>query len=196
MSCHELNEQSEACDDEVDEYEEEIEAPEYVAEQFLQFENQDKPNLKETKTVNLGDEECVIEVKISVYLNEDQRKGMIHLLTEYIDVFIQEVSDMLGLSTNVVYHKLPINPGFSLVKKKNQKFKPELSLKIKEDITMQIEFRLVEVMQYPTWLANIIPVTKKDGNIRICVNYRDMNKASPKYNFLLPKIHILINNCV
>ena len=60
---------------------------------------------------------------------------------------------------------------------------------------MQIEFRLVEVMQYPTWLANIIPVTKKDGNIRICVNYRDMNKASPKYNFLLPKIHILINNC-
>ena len=88
MSCHELNEQSEACDDEVDEYEEENEAPKYVAEQFLQFENQHKPNIEEIDTVNLGDQECLKEVKISVHLNEDQRKGLIHLLTEYIDVFV------------------------------------------------------------------------------------------------------------
>ena len=29
----------------------------------------------------------------------------------------------------------------------------------------------------------------------ICVDYRDLNKASPKDNFLLPNIHILIDNC-
>ena len=103
----------------------------------------------------------VKKVKISVHLNEAQIKDLIHLLTEYIDVFVWEVSDMQGLSTDVVSHKLPINPGFDSVKQKTQKFKPELSLKIKEEITMQIESRLVEVTQYLTWLANVVPVAKK-----------------------------------
>ena len=57
MSCHELNKQNEKDDDEVDEYEEEIEAQKYVAEEFLQFENQHWPNLKEIEVVNLGDQE-------------------------------------------------------------------------------------------------------------------------------------------
>ena len=48
------------------------------------------------------------------------------------------------------------------MKQKAQKFKPELSSKIKEEITKQIESRLVEVTQYPTWLANVVPVAKKD----------------------------------
>ena len=60
---------------------------------------------------------------------------------------------MLGLSTNVVFDKLPINPGFSPVNQKNWKFKPELSLKIKEEITKQIESPLVEVTQCNTRLG-------------------------------------------
>ena len=106
MSCHELNEQNEAGDDEDEEYEEEDEVSGYVADKFWQFENLRKPNFEETETVNLGDKECVKKVKISVHLNEDQRKDMIYLLAEYIDVFVWEVSNMIGLSTNVVSHRL------------------------------------------------------------------------------------------
>ncbi|XP_069152060.1 uncharacterized protein [Solanum lycopersicum] len=165
MSSHELNEQN---DYTVDNDEEESGEPDYVAEEFRQFENQHKPNLEEMETVNLGDSECVKE----------------------------EVGDMQGLSTDVVSHKLPINPGFEPVKQKTRKFKHELSLKIKEEITKQIESRLVDVTQYPTWLAYVVPVTKKDGKIRICVDYRDLNKASPKDNFPFPNILILFDNYV
>ena len=66
----EMNEQNEEGDDEGEEYEKENEVPEYVAEEFWQLENQHKPNLEEIETVNLGDQECVKEVKISVHLNE------------------------------------------------------------------------------------------------------------------------------
>ena len=110
MSCHEPSEQNEAGDDECEEYEEENEVPEHVAEEFRQFENQHKPNLEETETVNLRDEECVKEVRISVHLNEAQRRDLVHLLREYIDVFAWSYRDMPGLSTNMVSHKLPINP--------------------------------------------------------------------------------------
>ena len=195
MSCHELNEQNEANDDEDDDYDEERGEPDYVVEEFRQFENQHKPNLEETETVNLGDLECVKEVKISTHLSDTQKEILVRLLAEYHDVFVWEVGDMQGLITDVVSHKLPINPGFEPVKQKTRKFKPKLSLKIKEEITKQIESRLVEVPQYPTWLANVVPVAKKDGKIRICVAYRDLNKASPKDNFSFPNIHILIDNC-
>lgn len=50
----------------------------------------------------------------------------------------------------------------------------------------------MRVINYPTWLVKIVLVPKRDGNIRIYVDYRDFNKFSPKDDFPLPNIHILI----
>ena len=36
---------------------------------------------------------------------------------------------------------------------------------------------------YPQWVANVVPVPKKDGKVRTCVNYRDLNRAIPKDDF-------------
>ena len=35
---------------------------------------------------------------------------------------------------------------------------------------------------------------KKDGKVRMCVDYRDLNWASPKDNFPLPRINALVDN--
>ncbi|XP_070026183.1 uncharacterized protein [Nicotiana sylvestris] len=53
--------------------------------------------------------------------------------------------------------------------------------------------KVIRVTRYPTWLANIMPVPI--GKTRVCVDYRDLNKARPKEDFPLPNIHILIDNC-
>ncbi|XP_070036730.1 uncharacterized protein [Nicotiana tomentosiformis] len=102
---------------------------------------------------------------------------------------------MTGLSTYVVAHKLPTNPVCPPVKQKLRKFKPDMSLKVKEEVTKQIKAKVLRVVEYPTWLANIVPVTKKDVKVRVCVDYRYLNRASPKDDFSLPNIHILIDNC-
>ncbi|XP_028184728.1 uncharacterized protein LOC114371510 [Glycine soja] len=44
------------------------------------------------------------------------------------------------------------------------------------------------------WVANIVPVPKKDGKVRMCVDYWDLNRASPKDNFPLPHIDVLVDN--
>ena len=54
---------------------------------------------------------------------------------------------------------------------------------------------MIQVICYITWLAIVVPVSKKDGNARVSVDYRDLNRASPKENFPLPSIHILVDNC-
>ncbi|XP_070017917.1 uncharacterized protein [Nicotiana sylvestris] len=38
-----------------------------------------------------------------------------------------------------------------------------MSLKIKEKVTKQVKVKVLKVVEYPTWLTNIVPVPKKDG---------------------------------
>ena len=41
-----------------------------------------------------------------------------------------------------------------------------------------------------------MPVPKKDGKVRMCVDFRDLNKACFKDDFPLPHIDILVVNMV
>ena len=67
-------------------------------------------------------------------------------------------------------------------------------LKIKEEIKKQLDAEFLEVAKYPEWVANIVPILKQDGKVRICVDYRDLNRASPKDNFPLSHIDTLVDN--
>ena len=67
-------------------------------------------------------------------------------------------------------------------------------LKIKEEVKKQLDAGFLEVAKYPQWVANIISVPKKDGKVRMCVDYRDLNRESPKYNFPLSHIDTLVDN--
>ena len=40
------------------------------------------------------------------------------------------------------------------------------------------------MVDYLEWLVNVVPVLKKDRRVRIYVDYRDLNKACPKDDFL------------
>ena len=75
---------------------------------------------------------------------------------------------MSGLSTDLVVHKLPINPAFPPIKQKLRRFKTDMSVKIKEEITKQLDAKVIRVTRYPTWLANVGLVPKKDGKSRVC----------------------------
>jgi hypothetical protein len=45
------------------------------------------------------------------------------------------------------------------------------------------------------WVSNLVPINKKQGTIRVCVDYRDINKAYPKDNFPTPFVDQIIDNC-
>jgi len=101
---------------------------------------------------------------------------------------------MPGLDTNIVQHKLPLKEECPPVKQKLRRMKPEMSLEIKEEVKKQFDAGFLAVAKYPQWVANIVPVLKKDGKVRMCVDYRDLNRASPKDNFPLPHSDILVDN--
>ena len=52
----------------------------------------------------------------------------------------------------------------------------------------------MEVIVDTQWLANVVPVPKKDGRVWMCVDYRDLNKAYSKDYFPLPHIDTLVDS--
>ena len=67
-------------------------------------------------------------------------------------------------------------------------------MKIKEEVEKQLKAGFLTTIAYSNWVANIVPEPKKDGKVCMCVDYKDLNRASPKDNFPLPHIDTLVNN--
>ena len=67
-------------------------------------------------------------------------------------------------------------------------------LKIKEEVTKQLKVGFIKLVHQAEWIANVVPVPKQDGTVRMCVYFRDMNKACLKDDFPLPHIDVLVDN--
>ena len=101
---------------------------------------------------------------------------------------------MSGLDTDIMVHKIPLKPECKFVTQALRRMKPEVIVKIKEEVEKQLKAGFVSTVTYSDWVANIVPMPKKDGKVRMCVDYRDLNQASPKDNFPLPHIDTLVDN--
>ena len=54
----------------------------------------------------------------------------------------------------------------------------------------------IKPIQHPHWLSNIVPVKKKNGHIRCCVDFRNLLIACSKDEFPLPNMDLLIDFAV
>ncbi|PKI52181.1 hypothetical protein CRG98_027424, partial [Punica granatum] len=100
-----------------------------------------------------------------------------------------------GLDPSIVKHFLLLDTERFPPKRQHlRRQRANLLLCIKEEVIKQINAGFLEVCNYSEWVANIVPMKKKDGKVRVCVDYRDLNKASPKDNFPLPHIDVLVDN--
>ncbi|KAI5436143.1 hypothetical protein KIW84_022554 [Lathyrus oleraceus] len=171
-----------------EEGDEDCELPEELARLLQQEERVIQPHQESVKVINLGTEDAKREIKIGVALEDNVKKGLIELLQEYVDIFAGSYQDMLGLDTYIVVHRLPLKEDCPPVKQKLRRTRPEMAVKIKEEVKKQLDVGFLAVTNYPPWVANIVPVPKKDGKLRMCVDYRDLNRASPKDDFPFPHI--------
>ena len=80
------------------------------------------------------------------------------------------------------------------IKQKLRRLHPQWSLQVKKEIQKQLSVGFLLVVKYPEWLANVVHVPKKDGKVRVYVDFQDLNKASPKDDFSLPHIDMLLDS--
>jgi len=91
-------------------------------------------------------------------------------------------------------HRLNIKPDAKPVKQQQRPFCPNIMEAIEAKVHKLIACGFIREEQHPDWVANIVPVLKKNGKIRICIDYHDLNTACPKEEFPLPITDVMIDN--
>ena len=74
------------------------------------------------------------------------------------------------------------------------RFCPEIMEAIESEVKKLIDSGFIRKEQHPDWVTNIVLVPKKNGKIRIFIDYCDLNDAYPKDEFPLPITNGVISN--
>ncbi|XP_059629569.1 uncharacterized protein LOC132272434 [Cornus florida] len=102
--------------------------------------------------------------------------------------------EMPGLSRKLVEHRLPIKKDFQPYKQPPRRMSSEVMLKIKEEIERLLKAGFIRTVRYVEWLSNVVPVMKKNGKLRVCVDFRNLNNATPKDEYPMPMADQLIDS--
>jgi len=73
---------------------------------------------------------------------------------------------------------LPIKSGFRPHQQPTRRCNPNILFDIKAKITKLIEAKFIQQCRYAEWISNVVPVYKKNGKLRVCIDFRNLNKAT------------------
>jgi hypothetical protein len=73
-------------------------------------------------------------------------------------------------------------------KQKQRKISEDRILAPKAKVQKLLDANVIREVKYSEWLANVVLVPKKNGKMRMCIDFIDLNKACKKDPFPLPRI--------
>ncbi|XP_070007654.1 uncharacterized protein [Nicotiana sylvestris] len=100
---------------------------------------------------------------------------------------------MPGLDPKVAVHHLAVKNSARPIKQAQRHFRPDLVPLIEREVNKLIEPGFIREVKYPTWVSSIVTVKKKNGQIRVCIDFRDLNNVCPNDEFLLPISELMID---
>lgn len=93
----------------------------------------------------------------------------------------------------MIKHKLGIDPVFKPVKQRKRRDTLDKRAIIHQEVNRMLEASFTRVVDYLEWIANPMLAPKPDGLSRMFINYT-LNKACPKHEYPLPRIHQIIDS--
>src|ERR1700728_657130 len=144
--------------------------------------------------VELGDGIVPNTVQINRELDAASKAKLITVLKENKECFAWSYKELTGLSRDLVEHKLPIKSNCKPFKQLPRKMSPETILLVKKEIQNLLNAGFIRTARYVEWLSNIVPVIKKNGKIRVCIDFRNLNTATPKDEYPMPVVDMLVDS--
>jgi hypothetical protein len=146
----------------------------------------------DTAECNIDTQEEPKFVKLSSSLTKEQRAEYTELLREFADVFAWTYEDLKTYDTSVIEHKIPLKEEAKPFRQKLRQINPMLLPVMEREVKKLLDAQIIVPLRYSEWVANLVPVRKKSGEIRLCVDFRNLNRSSKKDNYPLPNMeHIL-----
>jgi hypothetical protein len=133
-------------------------------------------------------------VVIGAHLSPEEEKELVQFLNKNKDIFAWSAKDLQGVDRDIIEHALETNEKITQKKQKLKKMSEEKVKAVEAEVQRFHDAKVIREVMYPVWLANTVPVKKKNGKWRICVDFTDLNKACKKDDFPLESVDKVVDD--
>jgi len=111
------------------------------------------------------------------------------LLKEFKDVFAWIYKYLKGIHPDLTQHIIELNTSIPLARQARYRLNPNYATVVKHDIDKLLTVGFIQPVNEATWLSPIMVVPRKKRKLRICVDFKKLNKATKKnpypFHFLM-----------
>jgi hypothetical protein len=135
------------------------------------------------ETVNLGTPDNPKYVNLGKMISKEERKFYLQLFRQYQDVFAWSYKDLKKYDTRIIQQTIPLKPEIKPFQQKLRKYHPSLEPLMYQELRKLLYAKIIFQVRHSAWVANLVTVWKKSGEIQLCVDFQNLNKASEKDNY-------------
>ena len=123
--------------------------------------------------MDLGTNDKPKLVNVAKEMPKVEKKAMVELLMSFRDVFAWSYEDMRGFDPQLYQHQIHLSTDAKPVAQCHYRMNPNYAMKVnvKEKINKLLKVSFIRPVKQATWLSPIVVVPKKNGKIRVCVEY-------------------------
>ena len=91
-------------------------------------------------------------------------------------------------------HRLRVDKSAKPVKEHLRRSAVQKRKAIGEEVARLLAAGFIREIFHSEWLANVVMVPKKDKSLRMCIDFKHINRACPKDHFPLPRIDQIVDS--
>ena len=100
---------------------------------------------------------------------------------------------MPGVPRGLAEHRHRVDSKAKPVKEHLRRSAVQKKKAIGEEVARLLAAEFIREIYHSEWLANVVMVPKKDNSLRMCIDFKHINRACPKDHFPLPRINQIVD---
>jgi hypothetical protein len=127
--------------------------------------------------------EWVNKIQLGPDLCPKEKRQYEDLLRKYIHLFTFNYKNFREVTME--QHKIELLPNAKPIKTKQGRWNPKYTTMVKEELDKLLEARFIKPVETTEWVSPVVLALKENGKLRVCINYKALNKIMKKDHYLL-----------
>jgi hypothetical protein len=124
---------------------------------------------EDVEECNIRTEENPKMLKLSNTLSPEVKQDYLKLMKYFPDIFAWSYDDLKLYDMKVIQHVIPLKEDQKPFKHKLRRINPLLLWLIEKEVKNIFDAKIIFSLRFLKWVANMVLVRKKSGEIRLCV---------------------------
>jgi len=115
------------------------------------------------------------------------------MLKEFKDVFAWTYKDLKGIPLELTQQKIELGTTIPSTHQTRYRINPNYATIVKQDIDKLLAIGFIEYVEEATWLSPIVVIPKKNGKLKIYIDFKKLNATTKKDPYPLPFVDEVLN---